>query len=88
MKEKIMVVTFLIIIFSALIAFICIPDVELSYFERRNLTQFPTDFDEDFTEELDDYILDQFPLRNSLIKLNSLNTFSIISAASSSSSFL
>jgi len=72
MKEKIMTITFLVIIFGAFIAFICIPDIKLSYFERRNLSQFPADFDEDFTEELDDYIVDQFPLRNSLIKLNSL----------------
>lgn len=72
MKEKIMVVTFLIIIFSAFIAFVCIPDVKLSYLERRTLNQFPTEFDEEFTDKLDDYIVDQFPLRNSLIKLNSL----------------
>lgn len=72
MKEKIMVVTFLIIIFGAFIAFVCIPDTTLSYFERRSLKQFPTKLDEGFTENLDDYIVDQFPLRNDLIKLNSL----------------
>lgn len=72
MRNKIMTITFLIIIFSAFIAFICIPDIKLSFFERRNLSQFPTKFDEDVTEELDDYIVDQFPLRNTLIKLNSL----------------
>lgn len=72
MKDKIMVVTFLIIIFAAFIAFICIPDVKLSYFERRTLAQFPTEFDGKFTSNLDGYIVDQFPLRNSLIKLYSL----------------
>lgn len=72
MKEKIMTITFLIIIFGIFIAFIGIPDEEVSSFERRKLSHFPTNFDADFTEKLDDYIVDQFPYRNSFIKLNSL----------------
>ena len=72
MKNKIIAVAFLTILFGSFIAFIYIPDVRISYFERRNLKQFPTKFDYNFNEELDDYFEDQFPFRNSLIQLNSL----------------
>ncbi len=69
MQNKIITITFLIIIGLMFVLFIVLPDTDLSYFERRRLAKFPTELD---TSKLDDYLLDQFPFRNTFIKLNSL----------------
>ncbi len=69
MKNKIITITFLIMIGLMFVLFIVLPDTELSYFERRRLAKFPTEFD---STKMDDYLLDQFPFRNGFIKLNSL----------------
>jgi len=71
MKNKIVTIIFILIIFSFLAAFILIPDKEVSTYERRRLASFPKKFDTDFSENIDNYIIDQFPLRNKFINLNS-----------------
>ena len=42
MKNKIITITFLIIIGLMFALFIVLPDTDLSYFERRRLAKFPT----------------------------------------------
>ena len=69
MKNKIITITFLIMIGIMFILFIVLPDIELSYFERRRLAKFEAEWDD---EKIDNYLLDQFPFRNGFIKLNSL----------------
>ena len=71
MKNKIIAIIFICIIFGFCLISIFAKDNLLSTFERRKLAQFPTKLDEDFTENLDNYLLDQFWLRNQLINLNS-----------------
>lgn len=71
MKNKIIAIIFICIIFGLSLISIFAKDNLLSTFERRKLAQFPTKIDEDFTKDLDDYLLDQFWLRNKLINLNS-----------------
>jgi len=71
MKNKIIAIIFICIIFGLSLVSIFAKDNLLSTFERRKLAQFPTKLDEDFTENLDNYLLDQFWLRNKLINLNS-----------------
>lgn len=71
MKNKIIAIIFICIIFGFSLISIFAKDNLLSTFERRKLAQFPTKIDEDFTKDLDDYLLDQFWLRNKLINLNS-----------------
>jgi len=71
MKNKIIAIIFICIIFGFCLISIFAKDNLLSTFERRKLAQFPTKLDEDFTENLDNYLLDQFWLRNKLINLNS-----------------
>ena len=71
MKNKIIAIIFICIIFGFCLISIFAKDNLLSTFERRKLAQFPTKIDEDFTENLDNYLLDQFWLRNQLINLNS-----------------
>ena len=71
MKNKIIAIIFICIIFGFCLISIVSKDNLLSTFERRKLAQFPTKIDEDFTENLDNYLLDQFWLRDALINLNS-----------------
>ena len=71
MKNKIIAIIFICIIFGLCLISIFAKDNLLSTFERRRLAQFPTKIDEDFTNDLDDYLLDQFSFRNQLINLNS-----------------
>ena len=65
MKDKIITISFLVIIFGLFLANLLIPDVELSYSERRRLAQFPefsvkTVFDGTFMTDFDTYTTDQF----------------------------
>ena len=71
MKNKIFVILFIIIIFGLGFFSIILKDREVSSFERRKLTTFPN-LDENFTNNLEDYLLDQFPFRNKLINLKSI----------------
>ena len=71
MKNKIIAIIFICIIFGLSLISVFAKDNLLSTFERRKLAQFPTKIDEDFTQKLDDYLLDQFSFRNKLINLNS-----------------
>ena len=60
-----------------------LPDGELSYSERRKLAQLPefsleAVFDSEFSGEFEDYLLDQFPLRDAFRSLKSLTAFHIL----------
>ena len=70
MKNKIIAIIFICIIFGFSLISVLAQDNLLSTFERRKLAQLPK-LDEDFTENLDNYLLDQFAFRNQLINLNS-----------------
>ena len=70
MKNKIIAIIFICVIFGFSLVSILAKDNTLSSFERRKLAQFPK-LDKEFTKNLDDYLLDQFVLRNQLINLNS-----------------
>ena len=70
MKEKIIAIGFSIIIISVgLISFI-VKDNKISLIERRKLTT-TSDVSKDFFDNIEDYLSDQFPLRNELLSLNS-----------------
>lgn len=74
MKNKIISIIFLCIIVAVGIYSIILKDTIISNNERRKLAQFP-EFNKDFIENLDKYLLDQFPFREQLITLNSfINT--------------
>jgi len=60
-----------------------LPDGELSYSERRKLAQLPefsleAVFDSEFSGEFEDYMLDQFPLRDAFRSFKSLTAFHIL----------
>ncbi len=70
MKEKVVSITFIIFIIGFFMASFVLEDELLSKFERRKLAQAPK-LNNDFVSNLDDYIIDQFPLRDEFINLNS-----------------
>lgn len=71
MKEKIISVTFVSIIVIFAILSLVIKDKDISSYERRKLSTV-ANLQEDFVTNLDDYLTDQFPLRNIFISLNSI----------------
>jgi len=77
MKQKIISILFIIFVFGFFIISFLLEDVKVSTFERRKLAQLPK-LDSDFTQNLDTYITEQFPLRNEFINLNSYINRSIL----------
>ena len=70
MKQKVTTILFLIVVIGFFVAGFLLEDEVLSKNERRKLAQAPK-LDSDFISNLDDYVVDQFPLRNEFINLNS-----------------
>lgn len=77
MKEKIISVLFVVILFGFMILGIVFKDRNISNYERRKLTTVE-ELQEDFFEKLDDYLNDQFPFRDNFISLNSLYNRNIL----------
>lgn len=69
MKDKITIISFIIIIYGCLISSIIIKDKDISLFERRPL-KTTKDLKKDFIDNFEDYVTDQFPIRNEMISLN------------------
>ncbi len=86
MKDKIQVAIFITIIFSlSILTFI--NNEELSKNERRKLTT-KEELKEDFIENLDDYLSDQFPLRDNLIQINSIYEREILNIKDSKNAYI
>ena len=76
-KNYILICLFALLLLGFGAAFWILPDKDLSESERRALAQapvldLPTFFSGDFANDLEDYLLDQFPLRESFRSLNSI----------------
>lgn len=71
MKEKIITILFVSFLLGLGILSLLLKDQDLSFLERRNLIQVSS-LKKDFPANLDNYMEDQFPFRNSFIFLNSL----------------
>lgn len=69
MKNKIVAIVFSLIIISVGILSLFLKDNDLSFFERRKLVT-NNDLAKDFLGNIEDYLSDQFPLRNNLLSLN------------------
>lgn len=70
MKEKIIAIGFSVIIISVGLISLILKDNNISLIERRKLTT-TSDVSKDFFDNIEDYLSDQFPLRNELLSLNS-----------------
>lgn len=70
MKDKIIVLLFLMILFIVPGMFFITNEKEISFYERRKLST-TNDLKEDFFGSLDKYLMDQFPFRDDLISISS-----------------
>lgn len=82
-KDYFNVILFSLVIFAVFSAFLILPDGEVSYAERRKLEQFPelsakTVLSREFSEELEGYFLDQFPIREKFRYMNSFVRLSML----------
>ena len=83
MKNKILVISFLIIIYGFFFLNIFIPDLDVSKSERRKLQEFPeisinNTFNKDFMNEFDDYSVDQFVFRDSFRNIKASYSFNLL----------
>lgn len=83
MKDKIMVVLFFSICFSIMICYFILPQTKYSYSERRTLTTIDkllkyNLLDDNYSEKLEDFAVDQIVLRDTFKSLKSHITFDIL----------
>ncbi len=76
-KKRAILITavFLALVFGFALWHLLLPDGEISVFERRKLAQAPnvsreSIFSGEFSEDLEEYLLDQFPMRQKFVNLN------------------
>lgn len=76
-KKRAIIITavFALMVFGFALWHLLLPDSEISVFERRKLDQAPkisteSIFNGEFSKDLEDYLLDQFPMRQKFVTLN------------------
>ena len=69
MKEKILSISFVVLLFFFLLLGLIIKDKDISLLERRNLTT-KEDLKNNPFDNLESYLSDQFPMRNLFLSLN------------------
>lgn len=79
-KYILTVAVFAVIIFGLAIAQIILPDQDRSLSERRKLAQMPeisaqAVFNREFSDKLETYLLDQFPMRDTFRRINAMFRF-------------
>lgn len=93
MNNKIMSFLFVGILIFFLIFSIFLPDKEISYSERRKLSSFPEiSFDNiisgDFFTDLNDYLVEQFPLRDGFRKLKGIFASNVLNKKENNGVFI
>ena len=83
MKNKILVISFLIIVYGFFFLNIFIPDLDISKSERRKLQEFPeisinNILNKNFMNEFDDYSVDQFVFRDSFRNIKASYSFNVL----------
>ena len=83
MKNKILVISFLSIIYGFFFLNIFISDLDISKSERRKLQEFPeisinNIFNKDFMNEFDDYSVDQFAFRDLFRNIKASYSFNLL----------
>lgn len=82
-KRILVLGAFGLVIFGFAIAMLLLPDAELSFSERRRLAQFPAAdaqsvYDSQFSGELEEYLLDQFPGRDAFRAVKALTALEVL----------
>ena len=89
MKDKIVTFLFIGYIFVFAILHIIIPDKEISLTERRKLSTFPSfEFNSEYITKVDKYLLDHFPLRESLRSVKAFYNYNILNKLDNNGIFL
>ena len=79
MKNKILVIVFVVYISFFSVLGIIIPDKQISNTERRKLNSFPEfEFDEEWISDVDKYLLDQFVFRDEFRSLKALYNYRVL----------
>lgn len=79
MRKKVIIVSFIVILFGFSIAHIILPDQKISISERRTYKTLPTfKFEGTYINELEQYLLDHFPLRDTFRTLKAKYNFDIM----------
>lgn len=79
MRKRVIIVSFLVILFGFSIAHIVLPDQKISISERRTYKTLPTfKFEGSYINELEQYLLDHFPLRDTFRTLKAKYNFNIM----------
>ena len=79
MKNKILVIVFVVYVGLFSILGIIIPDKEISNSERRKLKTFPEfEFDSEWISDLDGYLLDHFILRDEFRSIKAFYNFNVL----------
>ena len=76
-KQILTVLVLAVLLAGGMVLHVALPDGETSRAERRKLAQFPQ-WSETFAEDLEDYLLDQFPLRDGFRTVKSLWTYYVL----------
>ena len=88
MKDKIITITTLIIIYSIMILSIILKDHNYSFYERRELAKVPTKFNDTYFEKLDNYFVDNIPFRDTFRSLKSYYNFFILNELDNNDAFV
>lgn len=83
LRSRLTISVFAVLLLGGMAAHLLLPDLALSRAERRKLQQFPEVTGEallsaEFSEDVEDYLLDQFPLRDGFRTLKAIWTYYIL----------
>ncbi len=79
MKNKILVIIFIVYISFFSVLGIIVPDNQISNTERRKLSSFPEfELDEEWISDVDKYLLDQFVFRDEFRSLKALYNYNVL----------
>lgn len=88
MKDKIITITTLIIIYGVMVISIITKDNTYSFSERRELAKLPTKFSDTYFEKLDNYLVDNIAFRENFRSLKSYYNFFILNELDNNNAFV
>ena len=83
LTQRLTIAVFALVLLSFMVLHLLLPDGTISRAERRKLQQFPAVSSEallsaEFSEDVEDYLLDQFPFRDSFRTLKAVWTYDLL----------
>ena len=83
LTQRLTIAVFALVLLGFMVLHLLLPDGTISRAERRKLQQFPAVSSEallsaEFSEDVEDYLLDQFPFRDSFRTLKAVWTYDLL----------